>query len=70
MKKRYHTLAEYLPALERWTPQFGDYDRKTVKSELDYMREQGVKEKHLKIVSSAGTQEAINSVCASIPRPA
>lgn len=69
--RKYWTVAEWLPALERWTPQFGDYDKKVAQEEMRDMSAGGIKikAKHLALVSSEATQAAINAVCATIPAP-
>jgi hypothetical protein len=56
--RTYYTLAERIAGL--WCIQFGDYDKDTVQAELDdYVDSGNSKRKHLRIVTSAGTQAAI-----------
>jgi hypothetical protein len=67
--KRYHTLAARQPG-QLWSPQFGDYDKATVESELNYERDHiGVtwaKGTKFRIVSSMDEQAAIEAAIARL----
>jgi len=39
MAKKYYTLLSRSPDDKRWCIEFGDYDRETVRSELEYCRD-------------------------------
>jgi hypothetical protein len=60
----YFTLAQRIDG--RWTPQFGDYDRDCVESELTDFFENGVRRKDLRIIKSGGTQVAIDAAIAEL----
>lgn len=68
---KYYTLAVWSPLNQMWSPEFGDYDYQTVKTERDDYREHGVKAKHLVIFHTpydAG-QAAIDEQIKRIPNP-
>ena len=65
MAKRYFTLAEFTNN-NRWTPEFGDYDRENVRSEMEDRRDHDVKAKHLKIIVSGDTQADIDAAIARL----
>ncbi|QIG70259.1 hypothetical protein EVB87_159 [Rhizobium phage RHph_N28_1] len=59
---KYYTLVEFIPALNKWTPQFGDKDRDTVKEEMDDYRDpetnNKVPKKNLKIITTNTSRKA------------
>lgn len=59
MSRRYFTLAVYENG--RWGPQFGDYDRETVKYELEDYVDQGHRRKHLRIIETGNKQVDVNA---------
>lgn len=63
----YYTLLVYDRDIG-WTPQFGDYCRHTVKSELeDYNYSQGIRRKDLRIVATDDcSMQSINAVLAKL----
>nr|WP_250808785.1 hypothetical protein [Neorhizobium tomejilense] len=48
--RRYYTLLQRVD--DHWSPQFGDYDLETVKSERDDYRDHDVRARDLKIVET------------------
>jgi hypothetical protein len=60
----YFTLAQRIDG--RWTPQFGDYDRDCVESDLTGFFENGVRRKDLRIIKSGGTQAAIDAAISEL----
>jgi hypothetical protein len=60
--KKYFTLA-VLPTAEgqQWSPQFGDYDRDVVAQELKDTRKDWPRKSRFTIISTDGTQAAINA---------
>lgn len=51
-----------------WSPQFGDYDRKTVADELADYREQGFKRSELRIIETSARQAEIDAAVSALNR--
>lgn len=66
MSRKYFSLLQRID--DQWTIQFGDYDRSIVEAERDDYRHgsQSIKARDLKIISSGGTQAAINAAVAKL----
>lgn len=62
--KRYYTLAVRDDNV--WSPEFGDYDRSTVQSELNDYRDHDYRKSNLKIVQSDDSQAAIEAAIAAL----
>lgn len=69
---KYYTLAIWNEFGRSWSPEFGDYDYQTVKSERDDYKDHGMKAKYMIIFKTdydAG-QSAIDEQIKKIPIPA
>jgi hypothetical protein len=56
-----------LNGIAPWVIEFGDYDRETVQSELDYYRDHGYKSANLKIIRTTDSrQSSINAAVAAL----
>lgn len=64
----YYTIAQKIHG--EWFPQFGDYDRATVKDELRDMRDHGIKSHCLRILRTESSQQnVIDDVMAQLNSP-
>jgi hypothetical protein len=71
MARRYYSVIEKLPEDgSTWSPQFGDYDREVAEQEMRDMRDSGsfVKGTKLRVIATAGTQQAIMDKCLELDR--
>lgn len=64
---KYYTLCMYEHG--KWRPEFGDYERDTVKAELDDFRDHGVKAKDLRIIVTDDTSAGVEDGVAKLNTP-
>ena len=57
----YYTLFVYNADHNKWYQEFGDYDKQTVKDEMDDLKHgyQGILKKHMKIVKSSEDKQDV-----------
>lgn len=49
--KKYYILVEWVPGDNKWSMEFGDYDRQTVVEEMKNYVDSGSKKKNLRVVA-------------------
>ena len=67
LNRPYFTLLSREFVADAWCIEFGDFDRETVKAELQDYRDHGAKKANLRIVATAdATMDSINAAVAAL----